>query len=107
LLMPSLSEGLPVVAVEAVARGLAICGSVIPGLRDVLADGVNGWACAVNDGTAWGRALGEAMDDRAGLRRRQEESLRIAAKFDLAAVVDAYERTLRGATGRPGISPAR
>jgi glycosyltransferase involved in cell wall biosynthesis len=96
LLMPSLSEGLPVVAVEAVARGLAICGSAIPGLRDVLEDGVNGWACAVNEETAWVRALEQAMNDRAMLRQRQEESLRIAAKFDFAAVVDAYEQTLRG-----------
>lgn len=94
LVMPSLSEGLPVVAVEAVARGLAICGSAIPGLRDVLADGINGWSCAVNDDAAWVRALEEALANRDGLRRKQEESLRIAAKFELGGIVDAYERAL-------------
>ncbi len=101
LLMPSLSEGLPVAAIEAAARGLALCGSTIPGLADVLEDGVNGWSCAVGDQAAWVRALEQAMDDRDGLRRRQENSLRLAAKFDLRKIVDAYEETLVTAL-RPG-----
>ncbi len=100
LVMPSLTEGLPVAAVEAAARGLAICGSAIPGLRDVLEDGVNGWTCPVGDQAAWVRVLGQALDDRAGLRRRQEHSLRRAAKFDLQSIVDAYERTLSAAVSR-------
>jgi hypothetical protein len=37
------------------------------------------------------------MDDRDGLRRRQEASLRIAEKFDLSGIVDAYEETLSAA----------
>jgi glycosyltransferase involved in cell wall biosynthesis len=84
----------------AAARGLAICGSAIPGLRDVLEDGLNGWVCPVNDKAAWVRALEQAMEDRAGRRRRQEESLRIAEKFDLRGIVDAYERTLAAAASR-------
>ena len=100
LVMPSLSEGLPVAAIEAAAHGLAICGSAIPGLRDVLEDGVNGWSCPVNDEAAWVRALERAMDDRPGLRRRQAASLQIAAKFDLPGIVDAYEQTLAAAALR-------
>lgn len=100
LVMPSLSEGLPVAAIEAAAHGLAICGSAIPGLRDVLEDGVNGWSCPVNDEAAWVRALEQAMGDRAGLRRKQMESLRIAAKFDLRKIADAYEQTLLSAMSR-------
>jgi glycosyltransferase involved in cell wall biosynthesis len=97
LLMPSLSEGLPVAAIEAAARGLAICGSAIPGLRDVVEDGVNGWSCPVDDQAAWVQALEQALDDREGLRRRQEGSLRLAEKFDLPRIVDAYEETLSAA----------
>jgi glycosyltransferase involved in cell wall biosynthesis len=100
LLMPSLSEGLPVAAIEAASRGLAICGSAIPGLRDVLEDGVNGWCCPVDDKVAWVHALEQALGDRDGLRRRQENSLRIAAKFDLPKIVDAYEQTLLSAMSR-------
>ena len=97
LLMPSLSEGLPVAAIEAAAHGLAICGSAIPGLRDVLEDGVNGWSCPLDDQAAWVRAVEQAWDDRDGLRRRQEGSLRLAERFDLQGIVDAYEETLSAA----------
>ena len=101
LLMPSLSEGLPVAAIEAASRGLAICGSAIPGLRDVLEDGVNGWSCPVDDKTAWVRSLAQALDDRDGLRLRQENSLKLAGKFDLQKIVDAYEETLTLAASAP------
>ena len=97
LVMPSLSEGLPVAAVEATSRGLAIAGSAIPGLADVLEDGVNGWSLPASDAAAWTRALDAALGDRADLRRRQEESRRMARRFDLSAIVDAYEQTLRNA----------
>ena len=100
LVMPSLSEGLPVAAVEAAARGLAIAGSAIPGLSDILRPGVNGWSLPPDDPAAWAHALGEAMDDRAGLRRRQEESLRIAADFDLGSIVTDYEKVLERAAAR-------
>lgn len=94
LVMPSLTEGLPVAAIEAAARGLAICGSAIPGLRDVLEDRVNGWACAVNDENAWVNALEQAIHDRVALRSKQEASLRVVRKFELGGIVDAYEQTL-------------
>lgn len=97
LLMPSLSEGLPVAAVEAASRGLAIAGSTVPGLADVLEDGVNGWSLPVGDAAAWSRALEEAMSGRDVLRERQQGSLRIAGRFDLAGIVAAYEETLAAA----------
>lgn len=100
LVMPSLSEGLPVAAIEAAAHGLAICGSGIPGLRDVLADGVNGWMPPLDDADAWRTALEQAMTDRGELRRRQTESLRMARKFDLGEIVSAYEETLAAAVRR-------
>jgi len=99
LVMPSLSEGLPVAAVEALASGLALCGSAIPGLADVLVDGVNGWMCPVNDQPAWSAALLAAMDDGPELQRRQVASLALAGQFDLGAIVDAYEETLLTAAG--------
>lgn len=97
LVMPSLSEGLPVAAVEAAARGLAICGSAIPGLRDVVEGGVNGWSLPVDDAVAWREALVEAMRDRAGLRRRQEAALMLARKFELGGILSAYEEVLGAA----------
>ena len=45
LLMPSLHEGLPMVAIEALQRGLAIVGSQIGGMQDVVDEGRNGFLC--------------------------------------------------------------
>lgn len=100
LVMPSLSEGLPVAAVEAAARGLAICGTDIPGLGDVLEDGVNGWRRPVDDVPAWVTALDEALRDRDDLRRRQQQGLVLARKFELGGIVSAYETVLDEARGR-------
>jgi hypothetical protein len=48
---------------------------------------------------AWAGALDDAATDPAGLQRRKEESLRIAPRFDLGKITDAYERVLRRAAG--------
>ncbi len=45
LLMTSLHEGLPMVAIEALQWGLAIVGSQIGGMRDVVEEGRNGFLC--------------------------------------------------------------
>jgi glycosyltransferase involved in cell wall biosynthesis len=100
LLMPSLSEGLPVAGIEAVARGVAVAGSNIPGLRDIVADGDNGWSLPLGSAQAWAETLDSAASDAADLQRRKEASLRLAARFDLATITDAYERVLMRAAGR-------
>jgi len=99
LLLPSLSEGLPVAAIEAVSRGLAIAGSNIPGLRDVVVDGENGWLLP-SDAAAWASALDAAASNPGDLARRKAESLRIASRFDLAKITDQYERVLQSAAGK-------
>ena len=100
LLMPSLSEGLPVAGIEAVSRGLAIAGSNIPGLRDVVADGVNGWSIPLGSAQVWAKMLDLAASDVADLQRRKEASLHMATRFDLVKITDAYERVLTHAAGR-------
>ena len=99
LLLPSLSEGLPVAAIEAVSRGLAIAGSDIPGLRDVVIDGENGWLLP-SDATAWASALDAAAANPQDLARRKAESLRIAGRFDLTKITEQYERVLQRAAGK-------
>ena len=57
LLMPSLHEGLPMVAIEALQRGLAIVGSQIGGMRDVVEEGRNGFLCELSP-AAFAQKLG-------------------------------------------------
>ncbi len=95
LLMPSLSEGLPVAAIEALKYGLAIVASDIPGVRDVLENGVNGYTFPVGDSAVFAQRLGSLLSSEQTLATMQQASLEKARAFDLAAITDAYERTLR------------
>ncbi|MDX2080176.1 MAG: glycosyltransferase family 4 protein [Terrimicrobiaceae bacterium] len=99
LLMTSRQEGLPVAAIEALHHGLAIVGSRIGGLQDVIADGVNGRLCDRN-ASAFSSALAEAMNSPDTLVRWREGSLRLAEQFRLADSLDAYESVLRIASER-------
>lgn len=100
LLMPSLSEGLPMVAIEALANGLAIVGSRIGGLADVaeeeehgntrlfdLAQGAEGMAAA----------LKPYLLDQGKLLSARTAALAMAPRFELDHSLDAYERVLKEA----------
>jgi len=97
LLLTSKQEGLPMVAVEALSQGLAIVGSDIPGLHDVVEDGVNGFLCAQEPG-AFASALGRLSSDDALLSRFSVAARERAERFALSGTVDAYERILAKAS---------
>ena len=103
LLMPSLSEGLPMVAIEALANGLAIVGSRIGGLADVAREGGNGNARLFDlqegdDGSeGFAEALKPFLMHSDKLLAARKSSLAMAVRFDLEDSLDAYERVLQGA----------
>ena len=98
LLIPSLSEGLPMVAVEALAHGLAIVGSRIGGLADVAQDtGEQANACLFNldqGAEGFAGALKSFLLNPAALRDARVASLALASRFDLKHSLDLYERLL-------------
>lgn len=67
--LPSRSEGLPRVALEAAARGRAIVGGNRAGIPDVVEDGVNGFLVDPDDASALAAALSRILSDR-GLAER-------------------------------------
>jgi glycosyltransferase involved in cell wall biosynthesis len=103
--MPSTSEGLPVAAVEALSHGLAIVGSDIPGLRDVLHDGVNGRAIAPEDTQGFISALGQILSTPALLARMRSESLKMASNFNLEHITVQYEQVLTAAATASSCTP--
>jgi glycosyltransferase involved in cell wall biosynthesis len=107
LLIPSLSEGLPMVAVEALSRGMAIVGSRIEGLADVTCESgeqQNARLFDLSEGPqGMADALAPFLQDAQVLRRAREASLGLASRFDLSKVLDDYEEVLREATIRPSI----
>ena len=91
--------GLPIAAIEALKHGLAIVGSAIPGLRDVLVDGVNGRVFPVGEASGLGEVLRGLLGDGAALLAMKQASWDRATDFDLRGIVDEYEAVLRGSCG--------
>ncbi len=97
LFMPSRAEGLPVVGVQALVYGLAIVGSRVGGLSELIVDGVNGYGLAPDDRDGFVRALRRCLEDRALLAQLKAGSHSMASEYDVAKVAEAYETILAGA----------
>ncbi len=78
-------EGMPLALIEAMAAGCAVIGSAVPGVREVIADGVDGRLVAPADPAA----LADALES---LLRSPEQ----AARLGQAARAAALERHSRG-----------
>ena len=64
LLLPSFSEGLPRVAMEAFARGRPVIGARAGGIPDIVEDGVNGLLVDPQDPDSIADALVRVLSDR-------------------------------------------
>lgn len=80
--LPTYHEGLPKALLEAAASGCAIVTTNIPGCREVVQHGVNGWLVPVRDVQALAGSLREAIE-RPDLRKRYGAAVRehIVANF--------------------------
>jgi len=99
LLMTSTSEGLPMAGIEALKHGLAIAGSRIGGLSDVIEHGVNGLFSDLTP-AAFAESLRAILGDRVRLEAMGRASLQKARAFNLPDRVRDYEDTLREAASR-------
>jgi glycosyltransferase involved in cell wall biosynthesis len=70
LVVPSLYEGMPLVILEAMQRGLAVIASVVSGIPEVVVDGETGWLVPCEDPVALAEALEAAFGDPVEARRR-------------------------------------
>jgi glycosyltransferase involved in cell wall biosynthesis len=101
LCMPSLSEGMPVAAIEALAHGVAIVASDIPGMLDVVEHGVNGYLAPIEGPVdAFVRKLQSLIESDTTLFAMKQASWEKARTFDLARIVDQYAAVLTGAARR-------
>ena len=100
---PSLWEGTPLTAFEALAMGKAIVSTDADGLLDILERDVTAWIVPRRDGTALASAIGHAIthpDERAAMAGRARQAGR---QYDIAMFVRKMERlyTLLHAVSRP------
>jgi glycosyltransferase involved in cell wall biosynthesis len=77
--LPSISEGMPMALLEAMAHGCAIVASAVGGVTDVISDGVNGMIVPPDDSERLSRAVVELGADPV-LRAKLGEQARIAAE---------------------------
>ncbi len=98
-LMPSTVEGLSVAAIEALKHGLALIGSDIGGLQDVIDEGLNGWRFPVGDGTRFAASLRGLLGDPATVLRMKNASRVKVRQFDREKIAADYERLLFAGSG--------
>jgi len=92
IVLPSYREGLPRSLLEGAAMGRPLIATDVPGCRELVDDGVNGFLCAARDSRSLAQAMkrfaalpeGERAAMGAASRRKAEE------RFDERIVVDAY-----------------
>ncbi|MBN1452052.1 MAG: glycosyltransferase family 4 protein [Anaerolineales bacterium] len=92
LFMPSHSEGLPVVGVQALAKGLALVVSKIGGFVDLVAEGQSGFLVDGNQPSGFSIALRQLLSHQDNLHRFREASLQKAIYFDIERMVEQYDR---------------
>ena len=92
---PSRFEGMPFAVLEAMAASCPIVASAVDGTRELIDDGVHGWLVPPDDPVALAYAIDAALGDIAEARRRGELARqRVAAQFNVDAMVDAWEQIL-------------
>ena len=95
----SISEGLPLVALEALAAGKPLVATDVRGLHELLSDGEDALLVPAGDAASLSAALARTLDDMDLARKLAEGGRRTASKYSeqamVAAYLDLYERWRR------------
>lgn len=86
LLIPSRSEGLPNVALEAMAHGVPVVAAAVGGLPEVISDGETGFLVAPGDAPAMAKHVAELLEDGTLRRRLGQAGQRdVRSRFSIEA----------------------
>lgn len=99
MILPSRSEGLPNVILEAHLLGCPVVGFEVGGVGEIIKDGETGWLVPAGDLDALARAIGEALGDshrRQVVARNAREALfpRFSVDRRAATFVAEYQRLM-------------
>jgi glycosyltransferase involved in cell wall biosynthesis len=85
-------EGISVVAMEAIARGIPVVSTDVGGMADLIEPGVNGELVSADDSSELIAVVGRLLDQRDELRMLQERTREagLDERFTLEAMVDRY-----------------
>lgn len=100
LVLPSSTEGLPGVVLEAAARGVPAVAWNVGGLSEAIEEGSTGFLVPPRDMGAFTDRVLELIDDPERARRMGSAArARVCARFDLLRVSAAFERLYRELAG--------
>jgi glycosyltransferase involved in cell wall biosynthesis len=94
LVLPSRTEGIPAVLIEAGLSGLPVVATDVGGVREVVVSGETGLLVAPGDGPALVGALRHALANGHGMGAAARE--RCLARFEMAAVAARWDDLLAG-----------
>lgn len=96
VVLPSYREGTPRTLLEAAAMARPIVATDVPGCREVVGEGLNGFLCRVRDADDLARAMvqmiGIGAEGRARLGAAGRE--KAVRQFDQSLVIDIYRETI-------------
>lgn len=92
VVLPSYREGLSRVLVEAGALGRPAIATDVPGCRDIVTDGFNGFLCQPRDPASLAQAMERAMqiDDETWEAMSRAARQRVVSNFSSQRVIDLY-----------------
>ena len=92
LALPSYTEGLPVVILEAMAAGVPVVATRVGGVPEVVADGRTGYLVAPGDASALAQKISEVLGDGERRKAMGEQARRaIQSAFSCRTQAEAYE----------------
>ena len=105
VVIPSLTEAQPRVAVQAFATGRPVVASRVGGVPEIARDGETGWLVPPADAPALARAIAQVLADPVGARQVAQAARRLAEdamRFDhrMAQTLAAYEAAIARAEAR-------
>lgn len=101
MVRPSLTEGLPLAVLEAMATGNCVLASNIPGNAELVVPGESGLLFRPGDASDLARQLTTLLTDPALRRRLAAEGCRRAAAYSWDATAEATARVLTGVANAP------
>jgi glycosyltransferase involved in cell wall biosynthesis len=109
--MPSLYEGLPLVAIEAMASARPVVATDIDGMREVVVDGQSGFLVGAGDAGALARAIERlvrfpVLARQLGVNGRRRAERHFDLRFQVEETVSLYEELL-SSRPRKGNAPGR
>ena len=101
LVLPSYTEGLPNVVLEAFAAGVPVVATAVGGTPEVVEDGVSGWLVPPGDPAALARRILDVLGHEERRRTMGERGrARIRSQFTFEAQSLLYQELFAELTGR-------